>query len=384
MREGLAIFTSGKGGAGKTPFALLLAILLRRIGLNVLTLDYNSLNPDFYEIFKRFLGERPELLTHVDGERLPYPLTVIKGIPQRGGKIWCVARVGKYRYIPYPPYAIFDTLVKLKRHINEPFFAIVDTNLNIPAFNISLSEALTASKEALKEFKRVLFFHIWSPGSFRKGATFVESHLEVSEIEQIRSTILNYSQHQINLFGRDGESIIHIITPRIFEALIPESFGARLRFILKRLFGKDIEVAMMPLLKIDREFSSDVFATMAQAYERSLRILKITDLMLMQDKFNIVVNDLINTYRNFAVEANPMDIEIVFFIFMAKALYDQATRTLPLNAIMVPFMVKKLVNFVDSMLMSNILDEDSILEREGPVAKIFEVWIDKVLLTNKL
>lgn len=384
MREGIAIFTSGKGGAGKTPYALLLAILLRRIGLNVLTLDFNSLNPDFYEIFKRFLGERPDLLTHVNGERLPYPLSVIKGMIGSGGKIWCVSRVGKYRYIPYPPYSIFDTLVKLKNYIKEPFFAIVDTNLNIPAFNITLEDAFSSANEVIKKFGKVLFFHIWSPGSFRKGPIFHGSQLEVSEIEQIRGTILNYSQHQVPLLGKEGENIIHIITPRLFEVIQPESFGARLKFIVKRIFGGIPDVSMIPLTRIGKDFSNDVLYALSEAYERSLRILRITDMLLIREKFNDVVNELVNTYRNFAVEVDPADVEIIFFLFMVEALYDKATRTLPLNTVIVPFMVKKLVNFVDSLLISNILDEESILEREGPVAKIFETWINKVFLANKL
>ena len=384
MREGIAIFTSGKGGAGKTPFALLLSILLRRMGLNVLTLDYNSLNPDLYEIFKRFLVERPELITHVDGERLPYPLVMTECTVTGGGKLWSVARVGKYRYIPYPPYAIFDTILKLKRHLKEPFFAIVDTNLNIPAFNISLNEAFESSKAILDEFNKVYFFHIWSPGSFRKGATPVSSSIEVSEIEQIRSTIMNYSQRRVDLFGREGENIVHIITPRLFEEIRPDSLGARLKFILKRLFGKETEVSTIPIMDITKSMSSDLYMALGTAYERSLRLLKIRDLLLIKEKFNEVANQLMSTYRNFAVEANPVDIEIVFFMFMVRELYDDATNTLPLNAIIVPFMVRKLVNFVDSMLMSNILDEESILEREGPVAKIFELWISKVLLSNKI
>mgnify|MGYP000624975309 CR=1 FL=1 len=384
MREAIAIFTSGKGGVGKTPFALLLAILLRRFGVNVLTLDFNSLNPDYYEIFKRFIGERPEILTHVGGERLPYPLAIIKGVTQGGGKIYCASRIGKFRYLPYPPYAIFETLIKLREYLNEPFFAIVDTNLNIPGFNISLEEAFKSASAALNTFRKVLFFHIWSPGSFRKGAVFVESHLEVSEVEQIRSTILNYTQHNINIFGKEGESIIHIITPRLFEEIPPTGFGARLSFILKRLFGKKPEISSMPLYRIGGGFSEDVFRAMAEAYERSYRTLKITDILVMREKFNGIINELISTYKNFAVEVDPMDIEIVFFTFMLETLYDKATRTLPLNAIIVPFMVRKLVNFVDSLLISTILDEDSILEREGPIAKIFEVWINKVLMQNKL
>ncbi len=384
MREGVALFTSGKGGAGKTPFALLLSILLRRMGLNVLTIDYNSLNPDLYEIFKRFLVEKPELITHVDGERLPYPLVMTECTVSGGGKLWSVARVGKYRYIPYPPYAIFDTIIKLKRYLKEPFFAVVDTNLNIPAFNISLNEAFEASKGILDEFKKVYFFHIWSPGSFRKGATSISSSIEVSEIEQIRSTIMNYTQRHVDLFGREGENIIHIITPRLFEEMKPDSLGARLKFILKRLFGREPDVSMMPIMGITKAISSDLYSALGMAYERSLRLLRIRDLLLIREKFNEVANQLMSTYKNFAVEANPIDVEVVFFLFMAKELYDEATNTLPLNAIMVPFMVKKLVNFIDSMLMSNILDEESILEREGPVAKLFELWISKVLLSNKI
>ena len=137
-------------------------------------------------------------------------------------------------------------------------------------------------------------------------------------------------------------------------------------------------------MDITKSMSSDLYMALGTAYERSLRLLKIRDLLLIKEKFNEVANQLMSTYRNFAVEANPVDIEIVFFMFMVRELYDDATNTLPLNAIIVPFMVRKLVNFVDSMLMSNILDEESILEREGPVAKIFELWISKVLLSNKI
>lgn len=382
--EGVAIFTSGKGGAGKTPFALLLSILLRRMGLNVLTLDYNSLNPDLYEIFKRFLVKRPELITHVDGERLPYPLVITECKVTGGGKLWSAARVGRYRYIPYPPYAIFDTVLKLREYLKEPLFAIVDTNLNIPAFNISLKEAFESPKKVLGVFNKIYFFHIWSPSSFRKGATPISSSIEVSEIEQIRSTIMNYSQRGLDLFGREGENIIHIITPRLFEEIRPDALGARLKFILRRVFGKEREVSTIPIMDITKSRSPDLYMALGTAYERSLRLLKIRDLLLIKERFNEIANQLMSTYRNFAVEANPADIEIVFFTFIVRELYDKATNTLPLNAIIVPFMVRKLVNFVDSMLMSNILDEESIISREGPVAKIFELWISKVLLSNKI
>lgn len=384
MREGVAIFTSGKGGIGKTPFALLLAILLRRFGVNVLTLDFNSLNPDFYEIFRRFLGERPEVITQVEDEKLLYPVAIIEGTLGKGGTMWCVSRVGKLKYIPYPPYAIFDTLVKLKKHLDEPFFAVVDTNLNIPAFNISLPDAINSAARAISEFGKIYFFHIWSPGSFRKGPLGIGSPLDASEVDLIRSTILNYSQRNIDLLGKDGENIIHIITPRLFELPKPEKFTARLAFILKRLFGVKIESALMPLQASEIDFYNSLISNLREAYERSYRVLRITDMLIIREKFNEVVNQLLSTYKNFAVEADPLDIEVIFFSFMLKSLYDRTTRTMPLNAIVIPYMVRKLVNFVDALLISEILDEDSILEREGPNTKIFQIWLEKVLLPGKI
>lgn|GEM_PF-5835377 len=368
---------------GKTPFALLLSLLLRRKNINVIALDFNSLNPDFYEIMKRVYTGKLSVITEVNGERFSYPMAIYEATTKSGGKVWVVSRADKYRYIPYPPYLIFDTIIKLKKIIREPTFIIVDTNLNIPAFNIALASSLELAKKLTSMFRDIYFFHIWTPGTLRKAPFGLTMMHEKTEIELIGSTVTTFSRYGIPLFGRNGENIIHIVTPRFFEAVLPDSFRAKILFLLRRIFGGTLNEAMVPIYD-ERRFWGNLLVELPTAYERSLRLITIRELNLMKSEFDRVVRELITTYRDFAVEADPLDIEIVFFSFILNHAMERATRTMPLNMIIIPFMVRKLVNFVDAMLLPSVLSEDSIIEREGIIGKIFEIWVNKVLLPGKI
>ncbi len=349
----------------------------------MIALDFNFLNPDFYEILKRIYTGRLSVVTEVHGERLPYPMSIYEATTKKGGKLWVVARADKYRYIPYPPYIIFETILKLKDIIQEPAFIVVDTNLNIPSFNIAFSSSLELARKITSSFQDIFFFHIWTPGSFRKAPFGVSMVSEKNEVELIENTITTFARYGISLFGRNGENIIHIITPRFFEVSSPEGFRAKMLFMLRRIFGMKIVESMVPIFD-ESKFWSNFLSEIPIAYERSLRLLTIKDLSLMKTEFDRAVRELIATYRDFAIEVDPLDIEIVFFSFVMNHVFERATRTVPLNMIVIPYMVRKLVNFVDAMLLPTVLTENSILEREGIIGKIFEIWIDKVLIPGKI
>ena len=378
MIKGVGIFTSGKGGVGKTPYALLYAILLRRRNNNVLVLDYNFLNPDLYEIYRRISGEEPEAVYEVDGQRLPHPVSLVRVFLPGGGKVFVATRMWKFRYLPYPPFVIFQTANMLRDYLNEDFYVVVDTNLNIPAFNVVLPEMTEAVTKSLEYFERITFYHIWSISVLRRRG----GKDEKSELELIRSTVTNFSHRGLNLFGKDGERIVHIISPRIFGKPSVKSFRERVSSVLKGITKKKEEVLAVEIE--EKEFLNKYIEKIWTAYSRSSRTIKLADLLEIERDFNEMIKVLLAKNPRYVLEADPFDIETLFLSFMIEKLFDKATMTMPLNAIIIPFMIKKLINFVDLILISEVVEEESILERESPATEIVDAWISSVLAQGKI
>ncbi|MGQ4891953.1 MAG: hypothetical protein ACP6IP_05630 [Candidatus Njordarchaeia archaeon] len=374
-RSGVLIFTSGKGGVGKTPLALLMSLILSRIGKQVVALDFNFNNPDLYEIFSRLEVKNRDIISEVGGETLKPPLTIFEVESGEGGRVFAATRIERYRYLPYPPSQIFRSILAVKEWLENDAFFVIDTNLNIASFALTDVEHSKVIKKVEEDFDQVNMVYFLTPSVI----SFSTTGRGKGSIDLLKETLNSFNRYNINILGNNGEKIIYMVTPTVYDVeSFYDGFLSSLSTIIKKAFGMRGTVNVIEPLYKNKDRIRDIMNDLMAPYIRSTRSMNLNELesliMKMQDEFK----KRGFTSTRFIKSADATDIQTIFFNTLLEFALDQTTRTLPRNLIFIPFVLKSMINFVDIMLMADELDIGLIIEKQKEIYDFMVKWINEV------
>ena len=201
-KKEVVIVTGGKGGTGKSVFALCLLLEAVDRGWRSVGIDLNVNNPDLAEILRTTHLAVPHEKVDRTPADLDYAYSLEQVVPQR-----------LYGVIPYRQFRLFDIKYFYRFIANvvdterEARFFVVDTGLNLPLVTPSMDPPLPGETH-------FTFAHIWSlvPG------------IRPSEKEALDRSLVKMRQ----VFGADFDaSLVHIFSPRFF---VPRGSKALLRY----------------------------------------------------------------------------------------------------------------------------------------------------------
>ncbi len=376
LNSGAFIFTSGKGGVGKTPYAITFALALKELGKRVIALDFNFHNPDLFEIMLKLGYEEVEFIDRYKGERLTPSLTVLKVKGDEGKNLYTSARVDKYRYAPYPPDQIFKSLLALIEHFgSDDLFIVVDTNLNIMSFNLVDPSKVVVYDAVINSLDGVWFNYLLTPSFFARSF----ERRTVNDLEQMEKTVNTFNKFKINLLGTNGEKINYILTPTVIDqkALKKGFFNTLRSVIVGRKGQTELTISMhASIMELVREYLNDVM----EPYRRSSRYIMLKDLKeINEGLLELVENSHINRLEVLN-KMNAEEVQSLFLSALLDMLYDKATNTLPRNVIFVPFIVESMINFIDVVLLAENLTLDFLKKRLYGIYPIIREWLKEVLL----
>lgn len=192
--ERIIMVTGSKGGGGKTPVAVSIALALEELGIPLVMADFNFNNPDAYAIFHGTNIEKRRknnmIKNHVLGRDHFYHInndfwltrwdsTTGVGLPSTDD-MW--AKIGEICQLEFPSE-------------HQPKVLILDTNLTLPLICPSLH-----SIQDYKHLPPIEVFHLWSPSIV----------LQLEEQERFVQAI-----DILNRFSPGFEKrMTHIFTPR--------------------------------------------------------------------------------------------------------------------------------------------------------------------------
>ena len=375
LNSGAFIFTSGKGGVGKTPYAIAFALALQELGKRVIALDFNFHNPDLFEIMLKLGYKEVEFIDRYKGERLNPSLTVLK-IRENEGALYASARVDRYRYAPYPPDHIFKSILALIEYFGaDDLFIVVDTNLNIMSFNLVDPSKVVVYDDVINSLDGVWFNYLLTPSFFARSF----ERRTVNDLDQIEKTINTFNKFGINLFGANGEKINYILTPTVIDqrALKRGFFNTLRSVIVGRRDQTGLPISMdTNIMELVKEYLKDVL----EPYRRSNRYVTLKDLKDINENLIELVEDSHINRMDVLNKMNAEEVQSFFLSALLDMLYDKATNTLPKNVIFVPFIVETMINFIDVVLLAENLTMDFLKNRLYGVYPIIMEWLKEVLL----
>ncbi len=195
--ERIIIVTGSKGGGGKTPVAISIALSLEKLGIPTMMCDFNFNNADSFSILygtnveyrkkQRWLNE-----LQIDDEQVwriaeNFWLTKWKNI----------ANLGLPSTVEF--WTKIKNLANLRFVENEPKVMVLDTNLTMPL--ICLPETKV---HEFQDLPIVEVWHLWSPSIV----------LQLGEQDRFIKALTN-----LNRFSQGFEErMVHIFTPRHYTA----------------------------------------------------------------------------------------------------------------------------------------------------------------------
>ncbi|MCD6491484.1 MAG: hypothetical protein ACP6IQ_10290 [Candidatus Njordarchaeia archaeon] len=384
------IFMGGKGGSGRTPISLILSSLLYKKGRNVVLLDMNFSNPDAFYIMTKVTT--PEdfyegTYSYKEGMFIPaekgvrWPLQIYTVLEDEGHFIKSSARINRFLYAPIEPIDIFRSLKAIVDKIGRNIDIVVDTNLNLPSLGSLREDQYIEIKKHLEVFDELHIVYIWNVGTFAriiktKGA-------EISEFDLLENTINEFKMRGVNLFGSRGEKIIHVLTPNFYE--VPErGILEKILKSLKSLFVSSYEVKaeLIPQEGYAKEFFDIVLNSLKEMHVKKSGSLDMNTLKQIVKRYREEASKLSKAHINFGAEAEPLDIVYhMFKIFLGEIRSawrkNYPWATIPENLIVIPYMVKKMMNFVETLLSSDYVTLNTILKRAEEVAQVISIWLQE-------
>ncbi len=378
IRSGALIYTSGKGGVGKTPLALLATLILAKLGKKVVAVDYNFHNPDLYEIFSRMDYENVDVIDRLGNDRLIPPLRIfsIKSDNLRG-EINVAVRLERYRYSPYPPVHIFKSLLAIREYLGDDFFSVIDTNLNPVSFYLMDPESYMVVKKVESEFDSLNMVYLLTPSVFSRSMGLDRR----GDIDLLKLTVNSFLKYGSKILGKDGENIIYLISPTVydFEAFY-KTFAGAISMRLKSLFGKRSNIQKIELIGDSKDYIDNFLRDVIASYIRSTRKLSISDLEQMRDELNIEFRNRGYMLKDFIKSADAVDVQSLFISSIVRMLYDPETNTFPRNTVLIPYILKSMINFVDVMLLSEHITPELVISKQYEIMNFLSKWLEKIYL----
>ena len=375
MKSGVLIFTSGKGGVGKTPIALLASLILAKLGEKVVALDFNFNNPDLYEILSRLGSKKVDLISELRGESLRPPLTIFEADLEERGVIYAASRIERYRYLPYPPSQIFKSILAVKEWVGEDVFVITDTNLNIASFALTDVEHSKILREAEQSFDQINMVYFLTPSV----VSFTADGKRKGNIELLKETLNSFNRYKIGILGNRGEKIIYMVTPTVYDVeSFYKTFFSSLGIILKRALGRKEKVNVIGSLSKDKDKIRELINDLLGPYTRSTYNMDLDELEKLTFEMQNEFKRRGFTSTRFVKSADAADIQTIFFNTILELAFNEVTKTLPRNLIFIPFVLKSMINFVDIMLMADELNIDVIIEKQKEIYDLINKWFEEV------
>ena len=378
MKSGVVIFASGKGGVGKTPLSLTFILALSKLRKNVVALDYNFHNPDLYEILRRFEIEEIDLIDKIGEKRLIPPLILSTIKTSYGGYIYNVSRIEKYRYAPFTSEHLFKSILAIREYIGvEEVFFIVDTNANPISLSIVDVEGAKTISRCEEKFDRINLAYLVTPSVFSRRI----GEGDLSELDLLEKSINFFGRYGIKFLGMGGENIIYFFTPTIFDE---EKFYSGFVNYLKSRFSKFLRTRKnyidLSKLVSPTEGLKELLNLSMVGYSRSTYRADIKKLKELRKKFLDTLYSMREPSKEFLSKIDASDIQNIFFSILLESLYDEATKTFPRNTLIIPFVVKTLIGFVDTILLAEDLDVEYLFDKISPISQYLLEWVKNVYL----
>ena len=325
--ERIIVITGSKGGGGKTPVAISVALSLEKLKVPVMLSDFNFNNADSFSILygtnvsqrkkKRWLGE--QVVNNEAVWRISENLWLTKwksvinlGLPSTT-EFWEKIR----------------KLSQLQLGENSPKVMVIDTNMTMPL--ICLPET------KVQEFQNlpiIEVWHLWSPSII----------LQLGEQERFIRAITN-----LNRFSQGFEErMVHIFTPRHYTAI-------------------SLKNTMSTLFK--GEFSIGKQVKFKQTNPKPIKFNELKDALFA----NFLPNILNYSTSNKSIE----DLLNEWLKNIAKKIEEREYRTN--NIIMVPTVVNSIALLVEELTLKPRKTLESISEDMGT---LFEI-IFQFIITNR-
>ena len=381
------LLTGGKGGSGRTPIALMLSAALYEGGRNVILLDLNFSNPDAFFIATKivprqyyFLGEKFSRRVEVLEGGGVHPIRVYDVLESGRNFFKAAARVENYLYTPITPRKIFESLDLLKRRFRDVIVdVVVDTNLNLPSLKPRSEDDYSYIRRVLNWFGDYKVLYIWNPGTLARSVRVGDR--EVSEVETILDTVNEYRIRGVDLFGEYGERIVHIVTPNLYERLdksVFEKIYSFLNWAIKLDVPKDVEVVKHSLKT--RDYLKEIVKAISMMQLRREGYMNIEQLREISRSYREEIERLIRKTPDYGADAKSITVVHQFFnIFLEKMIRVweriHPIALLPRNVIIIPYMVEKMVNYVEALLTADAITLDTIRKRAKEISDILRNWI---------
>jgi len=383
------ILTSGKGGSGRTPIALVLSSLLFRHGRNVVLLDLNFSNPDAFFISTKivspedyYVGRTPikksTILTEAGGEKAKWPLQVCDVLKTEKNFFKSVARVSKYLYAPIDALEMFRALYVIA-NTYENIDVIVDTNLNIPSLIPQKEDDYQKIKDLLAPFSDYKIIYIWNTGSLARKTRIGKSVL--SEFDLLEKTISEYKLRGVNIFGNWGERIVHILTPNLYEKP-SKPVLRRVMEMLSSLIAIRIPmgVELVSQTGDEESYMRKIIEGIKIMHLWGEGTLDIRTLRIIFEQYSQEIEEEVKRSPDFGIDIRSASIVYYLFkVFLKKM--NQIWRKahphtlLPENLIIIPYMIEKMINYVEALLSADIITLKTILDRAKEVSNIISIWL---------
>jgi len=325
-----------------------------------------------------FDSEEVDIIDKFGNETLSPPLVISKINIKSKGLLFNAARIDRYRYAPYPPHHIFRSVLAIKSFLGyDDLFFVIDTNLN----PVSLSLLDVASSKIIKkceeEIDQINLTYFVTPSVFAR----YKGYGEKGDIELLKLTVNSFNRFGLKTLGKNGENIIYLFTPTVYdEELFLKGLLSTLKTSLGRMFGIRKEYISIESSTRSKGILKKILDFSMEPYMRSSRRLNLDELKDIRTSFLDFLNAHGFTLETFIKNATATDIQSLFFAFILDSLYDSTTNTMPRNSIIIPFIVKSLINFVDIVLLAENLNESIIIKKQGPIYTYLREWIEKVYL----
>jgi len=314
------IVTSGKGGTGKTLFAVALATYFLESN-NLFAIDLNLTNPDFSKQLSRLKGVNQSEIT----------LKVIRTVESpRSFLLTEISDDTKSEIIGYsvrsdPPYKLLDFgIISFYQYIDiilksfyetykvYPDNIVIDTNLSINNFvEVDRSSLIEINDmEFIKKYK-IFFCHQWdSSYPFNK--------------EKIKK-IIQSKEKLFNIFNDfNDKNIIHCINPKVFITENEDAFFSNVRKIINNnnscdmLTHEKLDYLIYILSQIKtliNEDDNEIFEMIVQSFMR-ISNTKFANLILIsciiKRLFKYIEHESNEiTFYDFKQELEPLRNEII-------------------------------------------------------------------------
>jgi hypothetical protein len=339
------IYTSSKGGVGKTLQALCTSLYyLRKTGYEVLICDFNCFNADLFQILGLVAEEGSD--EHIDGFN-------IRTISDSNAQARLLYPSNPYHIpesIPMGFYKMISRALSLDLGNFRPSICIVDTGFHFANLdmtpehwsNIDLKEKHQLASVIFDCF-RPFFWFTWTLAALIRQS-------ESDGIASAANTLKGYKNSRDEPWFRDTDNLLHVINP---HALMSDRSWKRM---LKGAFtrGYDPNLYTIPSLY--------------KLYKR--RPAGNVSLKFMQED----TRDSVTKRGELQVAVNEAPMEEHIGRFVRPILESRVYR--PLNVLPIPYYAEPLAGYTDSLALKTIKTLDDI---EATVKYIYDV-VDEYLV----